>query len=155
MGNTKTDQPASLKNMSKRIKVTNTKLAAARQGRKYGYSLQKVPPKTFGKRSLGLDSTPPIIGLHRQIQHLVRCRIDKIWYPRVPPTAHTTEIKTKPSARLVESVKSPMVLFITPSGKMVVSECTRMDVLITYRYCHSKDRKGIDCFQHRFRWDRP
>jgi len=122
MGSTKTEQLASLKKMSRKVKVNNMKLAATRHGRKYGYSFQKAPPKTFGKRSLGLDSTPPIRGLHEQIQHPARWKIDKIWYPRVAPVAHTAGIKAKPSARLVESVNSPMALFITPSGKRMISD---------------------------------
>ena len=153
MGNTMTEQLASLKKMSKKVKVTNMKVATTRHGRKYGYSFQKVPPKTFGERSLGIDSTPPIRGLHDQIQHSRRRKIDKIWYPRVAPVAHTTGIKAKPSARLVESVNSPMVLFMTPSEKRIISNMHAHGFPVTHQYCHSKDRKGIGFFQHRISVD--
>jgi len=49
--------------MSTKKEVKNTKLEAARHGRKYGYSFQKALQNISGKRSAGLDRVPPIKGL--------------------------------------------------------------------------------------------
>jgi len=40
-------------------------------------------------------------------------------YPNVPPADQTTGSRAKPSARLEESVSSPMTLFITPETDAV------------------------------------
>ena len=130
--------------MSRTVKVNNTKLAATTHGRKYAYSFQNMPLKIFGKRSLGLDSVPPIRGLHDQIQHAMRWRIDKygtlglrLWPIRRAGEQSLrydwSNLSTRPwrsSSHLPE--------------KGLFQTCTHMGILVTYRYCHSKDRKGTD-----------
>ena len=44
-------------------------------------------------------------------------------YPMVPPKPHTTGIHAKPSALFVESVSSPIALFMTPVGGIINRKC--------------------------------
>jgi hypothetical protein len=58
------------------------------------------------------------------------------------PAAKITGMRGNPSARLVESVNSPMALFITP-GK-IINEASGFLQVITHQYFHLKDHKGSD-----------
>jgi hypothetical protein len=58
----------SLKNVKAVVKAIMTKPDVATQGRKYGYAFQNEPLNTFGKRSWGRESDPPINGLRREGQ---------------------------------------------------------------------------------------
>jgi len=64
-------------------------------------------------------------------------------HPMVAPNPHTTGISEKPSALFVESVSSPITLFITP-----VRSINRMCECIyglSYQYCHLAVQSNTDC----------
>jgi hypothetical protein len=59
----KSREPTSFKKIAARENDRREYKEVTRHGKKYGYSPQKGCEKTFGQRSCGRDSTPPIKGL--------------------------------------------------------------------------------------------
>ena len=96
-----------------------TKVAPARQGRKYGNSFQNPPVNVFGYLSLGRESKPPNSGLKKLSLHDSSDYMLGAAHPTPAPTPHATGMSANASARFEESVSSPIVLFKTPFTTLV------------------------------------
>lgn len=102
---------------------TKTTDAAIAQGKKYGYFAQNCPAKRFGQRSWGRDNIPPITKLqHSQHDFFIQ----RNTYPKKPPKHHVMGMRANPCAMLVESVSSPITLFMTPLLPFSIPQIQRL-----------------------------
>jgi hypothetical protein len=95
--------------------VNAEKLAETAQGRKYGCFLKNSEfPKVSGKRSVGRDNDPPIIGLQTMVGIADRSK-GRLTYPSAPPTDNVIGMYAKTCGAFVGSVISAIILLMIPT----------------------------------------